>query len=131
MIYLISILASLALFVGFIVLTAFETKCGRFILPKSRAALDAKVARGAFVARHVDWGAFTSHIVREGAALIAHDIAHTILVSVRFVERVLSRTVRALRERRAEAQPRAPRGERMTLRTFVRSFRKRPEAEEE
>lgn len=123
--YIIAIIVSLALFGGFLLFTLLEARTGRFILPATRSRLDAKVARMAFVARHIDWGAFLSHVVKEGAALIAHDVAHASLQLVRFMERVLARTVRALRERRAETRPKPVRGERMTLRTFVRSFRRR------
>ncbi len=100
MTYLISILVSLALFAGFLVLTLFEKKRGLRVAGELRNKLDAKVSRVLFVLSHVDWGAFLKHLVVTGTQRIAHDVAHATLLVVRTVERLLTRAVKYLRERR-------------------------------
>lgn len=100
MIYLILIGLSLALFGGFLVLVSFERSRGLRVAGAVRNRLDKKVARAAFIAQHVDWGAFTKHLVGSAAERTAHDIAHSILRFVRTAERLLTRIVKRLRERR-------------------------------
>ncbi len=100
MTYLISILVSLALFVGFLLLTLFEKKRGLRVAGELRNKLDAKVSRALFVLSHVDWSAFLKHLVVTGTQRIAHDVAHATLLAVRTVERLLTRAVKYLRERR-------------------------------
>ncbi len=105
MLYLTILLAAILLFLGFIILVAAEGKRGIRFLEDNRARLDTQVARALFVASHIDWSAFTKHLIREGAERAAHDAAHAILVLVRFLERMLTRAVRALRERRSGIAP--------------------------
>ena len=102
MIYLILILGAILLFTGFLLLTAFERKRGLRIAGVFRNRLDAKVGRVTFIAAHVDWGAFAKHVTIAATQRAAHDIAHTVLVAVRTVERMLTRFVRYLRERRGQ-----------------------------
>ena len=100
MIYLILIGISLALFGGFLALVSFERSRGLRVAGEARNTLDKKVARATFVAQHVDWGAFFRHLVGSAAERTAHDIAHSILRFVRTTERLLTRFVKYLRERR-------------------------------
>lgn len=101
MTYLISILVPLALLALFLLLVTYEERRGaRVVLPGPRQALDLKVARAAFIVRHVDWGAFTNDVLRSGTERILHDLAHTSLIIVRALERALTRLVRTLRARR-------------------------------
>ncbi len=104
MLYFILIGISLILFGGFLVLTAFEQGRGLRVAGKLRNRLDAKVARLLFIIAHVDWPAFTRHLVGSTLARIAHDVTHATLVFVRSLERLLTQTVRQLRERREHPQ---------------------------
>ena len=103
MAYLIAILVSFTLLGAFLALTRYETGHGVRFFGNVRSRLDAKTERVAFIARHVDWSAAISHLVRTAAARIVHDVAHTILIIVRIVERLLTRVVKYLRSRRKEA----------------------------
>lgn len=100
MMYLILIGLSLALFGGFLALVSFERSRGLRVAGDVRNKLDKKVARATFIAQHVDWGAFIRHLVGSAAERAAHDIAHSILRFVRTTERLLTRFVKYLRERR-------------------------------
>lgn len=105
MLYIILIGVSLILFGGFIVLTAFERKRGLRVAGVYRNKLDAKVSRVMFIATHVDWGAFTRHLLGTVLERVLHDAAHFVLRLVRTTERLLTRTVKALRERRGITVP--------------------------
>jgi alkylation response protein AidB-like acyl-CoA dehydrogenase len=98
--YLIAILVSAALLGGFLALTTLETRRGARFFTRSRERLDVRTARTAFIIRHVDWGASLRDLVRLGFARLVHDLAEGTLALVRTVERILTRTVRYLRERR-------------------------------
>lgn len=111
MLYLILIGISLILFGGFITLTAFERTRGLRIAGVYRNKLDAKVSRVAFIATHVDWGAFTRHLLGTFLERVLHDVAHVVLRLVRTTERLLTRTVKALRERRGITVPLETEGE--------------------
>ena len=100
MIYLILIGISLALLGAFLVLVSFERSRGLRVAGELRNTLDKKVARAAFIAQHVDWGAFVRHLVGSAAERTAHDLAHSVLRFVRTAERLLTRFVKYLRERR-------------------------------
>ncbi len=103
MTYLIILLVSLALFIGFLVLTRFEKKRGLRVAGMLRNKLDARTSHAAFVVSHVDWSAFLKHLVVSVAERIAHDVVHATLLVVRTVERLLTRTVKYLREKRGAA----------------------------
>lgn len=90
---------------GFLVLTVIERRQGLRILGVWRNRLDATVARATFIVRHVDWSAFTKHLLRTGGERLVHDIAHASLIAVRMLERVLTRVVRYLRERGVRTEP--------------------------
>ncbi|HWH16488.1 MAG TPA: hypothetical protein VNU25_02820 [Candidatus Paceibacterota bacterium] len=100
MLYLILIGISLALLGAFLVLVSFERSRGLRVAGEFRNTLDKKVARAAFIAQHVDWGAFVRHLVGSAAERTAHDLAHSVLRFVRTTERLLTRFVKYLRERR-------------------------------
>lgn len=100
MIYLILIGLSIALFGGFLALVSFERARGLRVAGEVRNKLDKKVARATFIAQHVDWGAFLRHLVGSAAERTAHDVAHSVLRFVRTTERLLTRFVKYLRERR-------------------------------
>jgi hypothetical protein len=100
MLYLVLILASMLLWMGFLGLTVVEARTGARLLENPRRALDRRVQRVSFLANHVHWGNFISHVLGSLIERIAHDIAHGTLIAVRFVEHELTRTVRYLRSRR-------------------------------
>lgn len=103
MVYIVLVGISSMLLGGFLLLTGFERGRGLRVAGSFRNALDAKVARAAFIAKHVDWGAFVKHLSGTVLERVAHDIAHTVLLLVRTIERTLTRAVRSLRERRGLA----------------------------
>lgn len=103
MVYAAFILVCVALLSGFLALTHFETVRGTRFFAPMRAKMDERTEKAVFVVRHVDWGAFANHLMKTGAARVAHDVAHGILVVVRVAERILTRVVKYLRTRRQEA----------------------------
>ncbi len=107
--YLLIMLVPLALLALFTAFVAYEARTGRrLLLAGRRYALDRKAERLAFVARHVDWGAFMNDLVRSGIERLLHDVAHNVLIGVRFLERELTHLVRTLRTRRARPGIAAP-----------------------
>lgn len=106
--YLIAIVASLILLVGFLTLTSFESSHGVRLMGGLRRRLDRKVGQASFILAHVDLGAFARDAVRNGVERVLHDIAHASLLVVRFIERMLTRFVRKLRGRTEEV-PERPR----------------------
>lgn len=100
MIYFILIGLSLMLLGGFLALVGFERSRGMRIMGAVRNRLDRKVARAAFIVRNVDWGAFVKHLAGTATERVLHDAAHSILQFVRVTERMLTRAVKRLRERR-------------------------------
>lgn len=105
MIYFSLIGLSLMLLGGFLVLVALEQRHGFRIAGTGRAWLDRKVARASFVAAHVDWGAFLRYLASTAVERVLHDAAHGILRLVRMTERMLTRAVKRLRERRGILVP--------------------------
>lgn len=115
--YLISILVTVALLVGFFALTWYEERRGARICAPARARLDQKVARVEFILARVDLAAFVRSEVRRAASRIGHDIAHLTLKAVRAAERLLTRLVRHLRTRHeVDVTPRD------TTRPFVKTL---------
>lgn len=114
MIYIVLIGASLILLGGFLVLVMVEQRAGTRVLATWRRSLDRRVRRAAFIATHVDWAAFTRDLTRSASERVLHDTAHSVLRMVRTLERMLTRAVKRLRERRgipdipeeSEARPR-------------------------
>lgn len=99
MLNLVLLFASIAAFAGFFGLTLVEARTGTRVLDTPRRALDTYVARTIFLVKHVDWTDFFSHLAGVITARIVHDVAHTSLLIVRFVEHELTRVVRYLRDR--------------------------------
>ena len=117
MTYLLVILVSTALLIGFYGLTVFETSRGVRIARDARTWLDRKMSHVEFVFSHVDLAGF----LREEFALlftrVSHAVAQLSLQGVRFAERMLTRLVRHLRARQAASA--APRTD---AREFVRTL---------
>lgn len=86
-------------------LASFERRRGLRIAGKLRNRLDAKVSRAVFILTHVDWGAFVRHLAGSALERVLHDIAHFFLKLVRTIERLLTRAVKYLRERRGMQAP--------------------------
>jgi hypothetical protein len=97
--YLIAILVSLALLIGFVVLTRYEARLGRHFFATERAELDKSAKRIAFIIEHVDLAAFVQDEVHHAANTVGHTVANLSLQMVRAVERLLTRVVRHLRIR--------------------------------
>lgn len=114
MTYFIVLAALLAILAAFLGLTAYEARTKRRIFAGARYRLDTRVARLEFIARHVDWGAFSADVARTAFLRAAHDVMHGTLVLVRTVERLLTRAVKNLRETRTVAPvARQPLGDRI------------------
>lgn len=103
--YLVTILSTLLVLLGFLLWTWVEARQGFRVLAGPRRRLDREVSRTAFIIRHIDWGAFVAHVGKSAAARVAHDIVHSLLVIVRATERTLTRAIRRLRERVASHAP--------------------------
>jgi len=104
--YLIFIFVSIALLVGFFVLTWYENKQGARYLAPRRERLDKSVERVEFIIAHVDFNAFAREEARRFVSQTGHTIAHLSLQVVRVAERLLTRLVRHLRTRHAvEVKP--------------------------
>jgi hypothetical protein len=99
MILIIAIAVSSILLGGFILLTLFEAKNGMRVLAPLRARLDARIGHVAGVVRKLDSGTFSDRL-RVISAYLVHECVHAVLLAVRAFERLLTQTVRALREHR-------------------------------
>lgn len=117
MTYLIFLLVSLLLLVGFLIAVNYETRRGVRLYAEQRARLDEQVERIEFIVAHVDLGAFLHGEVRRLVGRIGHDVVHISLLTVRAIERVLTRLVRHLRAKN-EMDP-APRE---STREFVKTL---------
>lgn len=102
---LILMVSTLALLVGFLLLTRYEMRRGVRVFARARARLDTRTAD---VGRRIESGEAADVLVqsvRQVGERLAHDVAHVTLIAVRFVERTLTQAVRTLRARRAENAP--------------------------
>ncbi len=107
MAHLVFILLSIALLVGFFLLTRSEAQRGvRYLAPR-RSALDAQVGRIEFILTHVDFASFAREEGRRLVGRVSHALAHLSLQLVRAVERLLTRAVRRLRTKHQVAAPAA------------------------
>lgn len=120
MTHLIFIGVSVLLLGGFFLLITLERNAEKRVLGSLRTKLDRKVSRAAFIATHVDWGAFARHLAGTALERVLHDVAHTILQMVRATERILTRAVKTLRERRG--MPAAEEENRDASRPIARSL---------
>jgi hypothetical protein len=100
MMYLLLIIASIALFAGFFGVTVVEARTGTRYFGSHRTKLDKQAARIAFIIKHVNWVEFFTHLLQSFFERMIHDIAHVSLIVVRFIERQLTNVVRYLRDRR-------------------------------
>jgi hypothetical protein len=103
MAFLIAIALSFLFLGGFLALVRYETGHGTRYFADVRGRMDSRVAKAAFVVRHVDWSAVIAHAVRSASARVVHDVAHATLIIVRILERLLTRIVRYLRTSRQQA----------------------------
>jgi hypothetical protein len=115
--YYFFISGSLAVLIGFILLTAYEERRGARVFLRARTRLDREVARIAFIVEHVDLAAFARDEIRHGVSRSGHYIAHLSLQAVRAAERLLTRLVLYMRTRHPEDT--APRE---TTRPFVQKL---------
>ncbi len=97
MTYLIFILITLVLLVGFFALTSYENRRGARAIAPLRARLDQQVERGEFIMANVDLSAFARDEIRRVVGIVGHAMAHLSLQAVRTIERLLTRLVRRLR----------------------------------
>jgi hypothetical protein len=123
--FVIAIVVSLILLVGFLTLTGYEASHGIRIMGGVRRRLDRKVGQASFILNHVDLGAFIRDSIRDGLERILHDIAHASLLIVRLIERMLTRFVRQLRGRTEEVPERPRRSFREAVQHVKRTVRLR------
>ena len=97
MAYLVFVFVSLALLIGFVALSSYETQRGVRVFAFERSRLDKNVERVEFILTHVNLSSFLREETRRMASRVAHDIAHLFLVAVRATERLLTHAVRHLR----------------------------------
>jgi len=117
MLYLIFILASFVLLVGFFALTDYETRHGVRFYAVHRERLDHSIERFLFISEHVNFAEFLRDEVRHFAGRIGHSVVHFSLIGVRSVERVLTNLVRRLRN-----HPEIDTAPRETAREFVKTL---------
>lgn len=99
--YLIALFLCIGLFGAYFAFVGYEARTGKRVFRPVRERMDKKVSRAVFIIRHVDWSAFLGESVRTGTQKAVHAIAEGSLNLVRTIERLLTRLVRALRERRS------------------------------
>ncbi len=120
--FLILVVLSFTLFGAFLLLTVLEARYGR-VGVSVRAKLDKQVTRATFIVTHVDWSAFMKHVIQTGAERVVHDTAHGTLQAIRCIERILTRLVRSLRERRVGVRVAKSSGQSRSLRETLRGIR--------
>ncbi len=114
---LVFVLIAIALLIGFVALTQYETRRGERFFAGKRMWLDTNVERVAFIIEHVDLGAFVRDEISHAMHRVGHTIAHLSLQGVRAAERLLTRLVRHLRtQHEDEVAPRE------TAREFVKTL---------
>ena len=97
MIYLISIVGSIALFAGFLALTRFEHARGTRYMSVRRERLDAVTGRALFIVRNVDFASLVRAEMTRALRRVSHILIAASLQGIRAVERVLTRLIRRLR----------------------------------
>ena len=98
---LVAIIVVAILLAGFLWLTRNEAKRGVRVLEPVRRALDAKTEKLEEHVRKLGSGAPLGKALQTGTDHLAHEVAHSVLQGVRFLERALTRAVRDIRGRRA------------------------------
>lgn len=117
MAYLILILITVVLLVGFFVLTDYEARSGIRFCAQYRGRLDRIVERTEFIIANVNLGEFIRDEIRHFISRVGHDIVHFSLVVVRAIERLLTSLIRRLR-----AHPEIDTAPRETAREFVKTL---------
>ncbi|HQU08025.1 MAG: hypothetical protein B7X04_03410 [Parcubacteria group bacterium 21-54-25] len=97
--YVVAEFGTLALFSGFLALTAYERNRRARFFESLRAQLDKHASRVALIIFHVDFAVLLRDSVRSTFERMVHDSAHAALRATRFFERWLSRIVYTLRKR--------------------------------
>ena len=97
MIYVILILASVALFAGFLAWTAREARTGTRLFANVRDAFDEQVATSTKMLGQVDLAALIFHFLRDALKRVVHDVAHVSLALVEALQGMLRRLVVRLR----------------------------------
>ena len=88
-----------ALFFGFLALTRAEVKSGRRVMAPVRDRLDTQVEGARAQLRALDLEHTLVRTAIAGASLVAHEVAHGMLIGIRALERALTRATKHLRER--------------------------------
>lgn len=115
--YIVFILVSLLLLVGFFVLTSYETRRGVRFFVLQRERLDRIVERTEFIVENVNLGEFLRDEIHHLIGRFGHYIVHSSLIAVRAVERLLTNLVRRLR-----THPIVDEAPRETAREFVKTL---------
>lgn len=115
--YLVFIALTATLLLGYLGLIAYEARRGARVFAAHREALDHEVERALFIVQRVDLVSFVRSEALRIGEIVIHDIVHGVLLAVRTAERLLSRAVRYLRTRRADAPAAAE-----TSRPFVQAL---------
>jgi len=106
--YIIAEISTIALFVGFIALTQYESNRKVRFFESTRLKLDRVVARGIFVWTHVALTAFIRDFAKDMFMRVAHDSTSMALRVTQFIERQLTRAVYELRSHFTHNSPQAP-----------------------
>lgn len=107
MVSLIFIIVSIVLLTSFWALTWYEAGRGVRLFGPLRSRLDQDVERIVFIWKHVDLSAFVREEFQHLLRRAGHDFVHFSLMSVRNLERLLTRLMRYFRMRQAtEESPR-------------------------
>lgn len=104
MVYILFILLSLALLLGFLALTTVETRRGVRVFAPLRAKLD-ELAQASEELSRVDLAVFVLHLLRDATHRVLHDLAHLSLLLIRAIERELTRLVKHVRSNRTPIAP--------------------------
>ncbi len=117
MVYLVFIVITLGLVIGWVALVEYELRRGVRYAAAHRAHLDAQIERVHFLIEHVDFVSFARDEFGHLMDRVGHTIAEFTLHAVRVAERFLTRIVRSLRTRHAEEE-----SPRETAREFVKQL---------
>ncbi len=120
MAYLVFIVITIALTIGWVALLRYESRIGIRYAVLHRANLDAKVERIEFLLAHVDFVSFLREETHHLMNRIGHDIVELTLRVIRAIERFLTSIVRTLRTRQTVATH--PQDVRGNAREFVKKL---------
>ncbi len=120
MAYLVFIVITIALTIGWVALLSYESRIGIRYAVMHRANLDAKIERIEFLLAHVDFISFLRDETRHFMSRTSHDIVELTLRVIRAIERFLTSIVRRLRTRQTVATH--PQGVRGNAREFIKKL---------